>query len=226
MACLFTASIRQNHMSIELDHIFLLTDVGAPIADLVVAAGLVEGSSNIHPGQGTSNRRFFFQNTTLEFLYVHDIVETDNGPASGLRLKDRSMDSGASPFGLVMRPIEGDTEIPFEGWRYCPDYFASDMCFVVGNNSNIIKEPICICMPDKLPQRKEMPIPENTDLLLTELRISIPIATKSRPLNEISKCPNIIIELNKPNCLELTFNHGKQEIRKDFRSKIPLVFNW
>jgi len=75
-------------------------------------------------------------------------------------------------------------------------------------------------------RRKEMPIPENTDLLLTELRISIPIATKSIPLNEISKCHNIVIELNKPNRLELTFNHGKQRIRKHLRSKIPLVFNW
>ena len=56
----------RNPMSIELDHIFLLTAVGAPIADLVAAEGLTEGSSNIHPGQGTSNRRFFFENTTLK----------------------------------------------------------------------------------------------------------------------------------------------------------------
>ena len=213
-------------MSIELDHIFLLTAVGAPIADLVAAEGLTEGSSNIHSGQGTSNRRFFFQNTTLEFLYVHDILETHDGPASGLRFKDRSIDSSASPFGLVMRTIEGNSDIPFKGWKYCPDYFDNGICFFVGENSNNIKEPLCICMPDNLPQRKEIPIPENSNWVLSELRISIPVATISKPLIEISKCHNIVLELNKPNCLELTFNHGKKGMRKDFRSNTPLILNW
>ncbi|MFK7859714.1 MAG: hypothetical protein AB8B64_12880 [Granulosicoccus sp.] len=213
-------------MSIELDHIILLTGEGAPLANLLVEAGLVEGSSNIHPGQGTSNRRFFFQNTTLEFLYVHDLVETTSGPAQGLRFGDRSLDSDASPFGLVMRTVKGDAEIPFDGWKYCPDYFASDMCFFVGVNSNNLKEPLCICMPDNLSQRKDLPIPENPNLALTELIISIPVLKASNPLLAISKCQNIVIELDKPNRLELTFNNGVHGKRHDFTSKMPLILNW
>ena len=213
-------------MTIELDHIFVLTEARAPQADLLVAAGFIEGSSNTHPGQGTSNRLFFFENTTLEFLYVHDVAETTNGPAKGLRFQDRSSEADASPFGVVMRTVKGDTEIPFEYWKYCPEYFASDMCFRVGDNSDILEEPLCVCMPDNLPQRKKPPLTENSHCSLTELRIYLPVHTPSIPLREISKCQNIVIELNKPHGLELTFNTGAQGKRKDFRSKIPLIFNW
>ncbi len=47
-------------MTIELDHFFILTDPGAPQAELLTEIGLVEGTPNDHPGQGTANRRFFF----------------------------------------------------------------------------------------------------------------------------------------------------------------------
>jgi hypothetical protein len=40
----------------SIDHLFICTDVGAIVADRLVALGLVEGSSNVHPGQGTTNR--------------------------------------------------------------------------------------------------------------------------------------------------------------------------
>ena len=167
-------------MSIELDHFFILTDAYAPQADLVAALGLIEGSSNKHPGQGTSNRRFFFQNTTLEFLYVHDAAEAAGGPAKGLRFLDRSSEPSASPFGLIMRaltpraPSLRESELPFEGWKYCPDYFADDQCFHMGSNSDVLEEPLCIVMPNNLPQRKTLPAPENADWALTELCISVP----------------------------------------------------
>ena len=80
-------------------------------------------------------------------------------------------------------------DVPFAGWKYCPDYFASDQCFHVGSNSDTLEEPLCIVMPENLPQRKEVPAPENPDWLLTELRISVPSAKLSNPLAEISKCP-------------------------------------
>ena len=44
----------------EVDHVFVWVDVGAPAADQLVSFGLTEGDPNVHPGQGTANRRFFF----------------------------------------------------------------------------------------------------------------------------------------------------------------------
>ena len=50
-------------MSFELDHVFLWTALDVPEADLLVDFGLTEGPSNVHPGQGTANRRFFFHSS-------------------------------------------------------------------------------------------------------------------------------------------------------------------
>ena len=213
-------------MSVELDHFFILCEANAPQAELVAALGLTEGSSNKHPGQGTSNRRFFFENTALEFLFVHDAVEAANGPAKGLRFHDRSSNPNASSFGLIMRTCAPESEVPFKGWKYCPEYIADDQCFFVGSNSDILEEPLCIVMPENLPQRKSMPTPENPDWHLTALRISVPILQLSCPLLEISKCQIITVEANKPHCLELTFNEGAQGMRKNFASDMPLVINW
>ena len=55
-------------MEIELDHIFVWTTCGAPEADCLRDFGLVEGSANRHPGQGTACRRFFFHNAMIELL--------------------------------------------------------------------------------------------------------------------------------------------------------------
>ena len=213
-------------MSLALDHFFILTDAYAPQADLVVALGLIEGSSNKHPGQGTANRRFYFQNTTLELLYVQDVDEALNGPAKGLRLLDRSSNIGASPFGLVMRTPARGAKLPFDGWQYCPDYFANDQCFHVGSNSDILEEPLCIVMPNNIPQRKTQATPENLDWTLTELRLSVPVAELSNPMAEISKCQNITMELNKPHCMELAFNGGAKGLHHDFTPDMPLIINW
>ena len=62
----------------RLDHFFILTEKSAPEAELLTEFGLIEGTSNDHPGQGTANRRFFFSNTTLELLYVRDANEADD----------------------------------------------------------------------------------------------------------------------------------------------------
>jgi hypothetical protein len=46
---------------LELDHVFVCREMGAPEADRLVGFGLSEGRSWTHPGQGTANRCFFFQ---------------------------------------------------------------------------------------------------------------------------------------------------------------------
>ena len=52
----------------EVDHIYICTDYKAPVGDLLKEFGLIEGTSNIHPGQGTANRRFFFHNLVINNL--------------------------------------------------------------------------------------------------------------------------------------------------------------
>ncbi|HBU86299.1 MAG TPA: glyoxalase-like domain protein, partial [Acinetobacter sp.] len=54
----------------EVDHIFICVQSGAPEAETLKKFGLTEGSSNKHPGQGTENRRFFFKNSFIELIFL------------------------------------------------------------------------------------------------------------------------------------------------------------
>ena len=55
-------------MNLQLDHVFILVELEAEVADCLLEQGFREGPSNTHPGQGTTNRRFYFSNGMLEFI--------------------------------------------------------------------------------------------------------------------------------------------------------------
>lgn len=210
----------------QLDHFFILASTGAPEADELVKIGLIEGTSNTHPGQGTANRRFFLANTTLEFLYITDIAETVNGAGKGLRLAERAIDIDGSPFGLVSR-VEADcTDPDFPSWQYFPDYFPKPMCFYVGDNSDDFTEPLCICMPPALPKPKNAPAPSNSGWSLTELQISIPGIGASAALSAFGECELVTIRYNEDHRMTLVFNNAQEGLSKNFMPDIPLVIEW
>lgn len=117
----------------ELDHLFICTDVGAPEADLLRDFGLTEGPSNVHPGQGTANRRFFFHNAMLELFWVHDPMQAQSTRTHPTRLWERwqGRRGDASPFGICWRPQHLETTaLPFPAWAYEPAYLpASHACW-------------------------------------------------------------------------------------------------
>jgi len=213
-------------MAIELDHFFILTTPGAPEADLLSSIGWLEGPRNHHPGQGTANRRFFFPNTALELIYISDADEAKNGPGNGLRAVDRAMDSGASPFGVIVRSNNKSSDAPFPGWRYCPEYFRADQCFHVGANSDLLIEPSCICMPHNLPIADAQLREANSDMTLTELRISVPVTEPSETLRIIADCDLVSIRPNEPHRMELIFNEGAEGESRDMAPGLPLVIRW
>ena len=90
----------------ELDHVFILCDEGAPEAEALLRIGIREGSGNTHPGQGTACRRFFFANAYLELVWVDDPAEAGSEAAKRTRLLDRwaLRRAGACPFGVIVRP--------------------------------------------------------------------------------------------------------------------------
>ena len=49
----------------------------------------MEGASNSHPGQGTTNRRFFFRNAMLALLWIYDAEEAKSEPIRPTRLWER-----------------------------------------------------------------------------------------------------------------------------------------
>jgi hypothetical protein len=93
----------------ELDHVFVCTDVGAPGAEALTALGFREGEPNKHPGQGTACRRFFFGNGYLELIWVDDEGAAAR-TAPWLLERWRRRHDGGCPFGVAFRPsVDGES---------------------------------------------------------------------------------------------------------------------
>lgn len=131
-------------MAISLDHVFICTAINAPEAEALVAFGLVEGSSNVHPGQGTANRRFFFEGGFIELLWVTNPLEAQSELTAPTRLWDRwagCVNKQVSPFGIGFS-ASGDTPLPapFESWAYHPRYLPADKSIFFAQNTPL-REP-------------------------------------------------------------------------------------
>ena len=213
-------------MAFELDHVFILTDPGASQADRLLDLGLPEGSPNHHPGQGTANRRFFFSNAMLEFLYIRDLDEAKDGPASGLNLAQRLAEPGASPFGLVVRDNSASSTIPFPGWPYFPGYLQSGVYIHVGENSEALDEPLCCFLPEYAKSTLTQPVALEPFSIVTSVRIGIPAAELSSTLNALNEMEQISIRSDSQHSMEIIFGHGVNERKTDFRPELPLIIYW
>jgi len=127
-------------MPLEVDHVFIACAAGAPEGDALLRAGFVEGSANTHPGQGTANRRFFFENFMLELIWVADPKEALNVQTRRTRLWERwsQRDSGISPFGIVFR-ASGDQQIaaPYPTWAYHPRYLPAGFSIQIAEGTGL-----------------------------------------------------------------------------------------
>ena len=218
-------STDKNH-AIYLDHIFVLTEPGAEVADQLVQMGLVEGTRNNHPGQGTSNRRFFLNNFTIELLYISDATEAKNGAGKNLNLYSRSDDPNLSPFGIISRVTNPGSVPEFRSWEYYPDFFNGSMCFYIGENSHNKTEPLCICMPPELPLKE---IPEeyaNHAWGLTSIQLEVPVGAPTDELEYFSQMGNVEIVYGKPHKLMINLNDGVLEKELDLNPKLPMVLKW
>ncbi|MCP3943807.1 MAG: VOC family protein [Desulfobacteraceae bacterium] len=117
-------------MGLELDHVFIFVSEGAPEAEVLLEFGFKEGEPNVHPGQGTSCRRFFFNNMMLELIWVSDFEEVKNELTKTTMLWERwsGRHDNVSPFGIIVR--SSDEEDLFEGWEYKPDYLPEGLSFL------------------------------------------------------------------------------------------------
>ena len=102
---------------LQLDHLFCFVEADTALADL----GLTETYRRSHPGQGTANVCYCFDNAYLELLWVTDADELSRSALgrSHMHRRARWRETGASPFGIAVRrgPF-----IPWTTWDYRPPY--------------------------------------------------------------------------------------------------------
>jgi hypothetical protein len=223
-------------MTFEFDHLFICTDIGAPEADLLVSLGLVEGTSNTHPGQGTANRRFFFRNAMLEFLWVCDPEEARSELIRPTHLWERwaNRQSGACPFGFCLRSMTNDGDsIAFPSWAYRPPYLPEPLSIAVGTNSDVLTEPMLFQTPfgqrpDRYSTEKAQPLEHPIGWQeITRVELVSPAANRPSPaLQAAIDTDRIGLRVGAGYCVELGFDGEVQGHRVDFRPGLPLVVSW
>ena len=212
-------------VNLELDHLFILTDKPKEAGDILVSMGLKESFSRNHEGQGTSNRRFEFSNGMLEILYVRDNEEANNGPARNLRFSERVLKANASPFGIILtRKDDLDLDMPFGGWKYQPNYFEPPSAFHVGNNSEILEEPLCIYVPFIDPIDRK--VDEGVFKSISHVQVFVPLVAFSETLHTIQSADRLQIEHGSDHLVVVTLDNGRRGLSNDLRPDLPLIINW
>ena len=178
-------------MTLHLHHIFVCTSEGGPEAEALLDVGLVEGSPNIHPGQGTANRRFFFESGFLELIWVHDEREAQSSLTAPTKLWDRWAERGrtANPFGICFSSSQGvDSNLPFASWAYRPPYLSEER-YILFADKLPLSEPEVFALSWPQVQWSPKTEPMCHPLGLYEMRsvsVGLPDPTSiSDPLSEI-----------------------------------------
>ena len=184
----------------EIDHVLIFSSTGAPEAERLIAFGLTEGSPNRHSGQGTANRRFFFDNAMLELLWVENPEEALSEGICRLGLWERwsRRGAGACPFGICYRPAsEPGIAPPFKSWHYQPPY--APITIAVAVTSDNFNEPLLFYLGHVGRQARD------------------------EPRAHSARIRNLSSAVIAGSVMELTFDDGKQGLRTDFRPNLRLV---
>ena len=214
----------------DIDHIFIFTNDDGKIADELAHFGLTEGSSRIHVGQGTTNRKFYFDNFFLEILWVHneDELKSEITKQTGLWKRADFNSTNVSPFGLCIVNTD-ETERLFENaFKYQPAYFPIGLNIDILTNEQNLNLPWTFRLPFKGIKKNETEPKEHKCELknLTTVEFGI---TKYKETDQFIQQfvgqKKIKFTLSATNNLTLTFDDNKNGLTKEF-DKLNLKINY
>ena len=214
---------------LEVDHVFIGCNSEAPEADALLRMGFVEGSRNTHPGQGTANRRFYFENFMLELVWVSDPGEAQNERTRRTRLWERCerKDDQVSPFGIIFRST-GATPAPppFATWSYTPIYLPAGLAMQVAEGTSLY-EPELFYLPflRRSSSQRSEPVAHVPPIRCIR-EVSAGVRSRGE-LSAASRCAEqhgLVSYFEAPQpLLEILFT-GPPGMRVDLRPNLPLVF--
>ena len=104
----------------ELDHLFIFIAPDGPEPGRLESLGFEENFRRSHPGQGTRNICYVFDNAYLELLWLENEAEARSPAVARTQLADRARwrENAASPLGVALRGYGPQVPLPFETWDY------------------------------------------------------------------------------------------------------------
>ncbi len=123
----------------EIHHIFIFSNSNGSEAEELIKLGFSEGSSRVHPGQGTTNRKFYFENFFLEVLWVIDEGEIRSAQTASTKLWERSQyaNNEYSPYGLCLVNSKDTNPLFKQSQIYQPSYLPEGLTIdIITNEAN------------------------------------------------------------------------------------------
>lgn len=213
----------------KIHHIFIFTDDNGKIADELINFGLTEGSNRAHVGQGTINRKFYFDNFYLEILWVHNETEikSEQTKLTGLFQRADFRTNNSSPFGLCVVNSD-DTENLFEkSFKYQPEYFPKGEFIDIIKNENQTDLPWTFRLPFKGQMKHENEPKNHRNGLsnLTKVIFEYQTIIEKKFLDNFKNENEIQFIQTSRNWLTLIFDKGKQGKKTEFE-KINLTIEY
>jgi Glyoxalase-like domain len=205
----------------NIDHIFICTNDNGKIADDLIEFGLTEGSSRVHAGQGTRNRKFYFDNFFLEILWVcnEPEIKSDLVKPTGLWQRAGYKRNEFAPYGLCLINTE-DTNALFENaLHYQPIYFPAGMMIEILINESQPSLPWTFRLPFK-GQKKDDAEPRSHQNGIQQLTKAI--FNYSKPVTDqylqfFKNEPSIEFSAAADYGLTLIFDGRRQQNKKYFK---------
>jgi len=215
-------------MSFELDHVFVAASKGAPEAMGLVKAGFAEGSSNVHLGQGTACRRFFFENAYLELIWLEDFAEASSQEVGRTGLRERAAaGSSASHVGICLRARDPVDPLPVEAWSYSPPYLPEGVTIPVSTNSSQLNEPLLFFLPKGVEPRKPEEVHPNGTRCISGVRITLPQWLDISPeLAWLSDSGIVEVERAETESVSVVLDGGRGEDSVTLHTAVPLRLSW
>lgn len=248
---LFSCKDEKTSTDLQLDHFNIWVKNPKKAKKQLTEIGFTsvpDSLSQIHNGQGTAGRYFYFLNGYLELIFVHDQneLEENNAKNKGLDFTERASfeKNGASPYSLALKVKDYNvTKIPFEKVRYHQDWMEGDFSIYPAKNSKThLKEPsVFVVYPEieseifeTLSDLKNIPneyaflrefykhpngAKKITDIIIT----SIDLDLKTETMKAVNGIEEVTVKNGTEHLMELYFDNNVQGKSFDLRPELPLI---
>ncbi|PCI88020.1 MAG: glyoxalase-like domain protein [Hyphomicrobiales bacterium] len=221
---------------LKIDHLLICIDAPEKMAKILTDFGLIEGESNSHFGQGTSNRRFYFNNIYLELLYLDDPEAAQSPLTKPIKIFQRFLPktTNISPFAVCFyadNQIKNNDKFDinkFKNWSYKPKYLPSPL------KIDILEAPISEPMYFFLDfissdsRKKHKKFKHKTGFKnVTNIKYHTPHHHLDSDIKTYISEHNLLEYIaNDTHIFHLEFDAGAQGKTHDFRPDLPLIFSW
>ena len=209
--------------------------------------GIPDSLSQIHTGQGTTGRYFYFLNGYLELIFVYDEEEFNTNVAKNKQLdfeeRSKSPENGFLPFSIALKMENYDkNKIPFKTIEYTQDWMGDSNKIYVSKNAKLKKEEpsLFVIYPeiqyDVFDTKKDLSkIPEEYSMWrdfyyhkneaekISKIKIyTSKLDTNSETLKMLNDLKEVEVVEGEEYLMELYFDNQKKKKVYDMRPEIPL----